>query len=79
MLGRPDTSLNNLRSPQPETVRDYTITAGGIVLATVSKNYHWVNRLRFDPIETKSLRVDVIAANGNGVGAAHIFEIRCYS
>jgi hypothetical protein len=74
-----EASVNNLRSPQPETVRDYTITVGGKVLASVSKNYQRVNRLRFDPIETKSLRVDVTAVNGIGVGEARIFEIRCYS
>jgi hypothetical protein len=72
-------SVDNLRSAQPETVRDYTITAGGKVLAAVTKNYQRVNRLRFDPLETKSLRVNVTAVNGNGVREAHIFEIRCYS
>ena len=71
--------VSNLRSPQPETVRDYTITAGGKVLASVSKNYQRVNRLSFDPTETKSLRVDVQAVNGIGVGEARIFDIRCYS
>jgi hypothetical protein len=69
--------LNTVRAPQPETVRDYTVMAGGKTVATVAGNYQRVNRLKFDSVETKSIRVAVSATNG--LGQARLFEIRCYS
>jgi len=69
--------INTVRAPQPETVRDYSITAGGKVVASVTKNHQRVNRLKFDPVETKSIRVAIAATNG--LDQARVFEIRCYS
>jgi hypothetical protein len=78
ILSASDTQvINTVRAPQPETVRDYSVTADGKVVATVTKNHQRVNRLRFDPVETKSIRVAVTATNG--LEQARIFEIRCYS
>lgn len=69
--------LNTVRAPQPETVSDYSVSVAGKVVATVTKNHQRVNRLKFDPVETKSIRVAVTATNG--LEEARIFEIRCYS
>jgi hypothetical protein len=69
--------INTVRAPQPETVRDYSVLADGKQVATVTKNHQRVNRVRFDAVETKSIRVAVAATNG--VGQARVFEIRCYS
>ena len=69
--------LNTVRAPQPETVRDYTVTAGGKTVATVTKNHQRINRLKFDAVETKSIRVAITATNG--LEQARLFEIRCYS
>ena len=69
--------INTVRAPQPETVRDYSVTADGKTVATVTKNYQRVNRLRFDAVETKSIRVAITATNG--LEQARLFEVRCYS
>jgi hypothetical protein len=69
--------INTVRAPQPETVRDYSVMADGKVVATVAKNHQRVNRLRFDAVETKSIRVGITATNG--LDQARVFEIRCYS
>jgi len=69
--------LNTVRAPQPETVRDYSITANGKVVAKVEKNHQRVNRVRFDAVETKSIRVAIAATNG--LDQARVLEIRCYS
>ena len=58
-------------------MRDYSITANGKALATVTKNHQRVNRLKFDAVETKSIRVAITATNG--LEQARVFEIRCYS
>ena len=66
-----------VRAPQPETVRDYSVKAGNRMPAAVSKNHQRVNRHRFDPVETKSLRIQIDATNG--LAEARIFEVRCYA
>ena len=68
--------------PQPETVRDYTlsaVTADGerIILAEVEGNYQRLCRHTFDPQSIQSLRLTVHATNGNP--EARVFEIRCYA
>lgn len=70
-------SAHVIREPQPETVRDYRVKAGDKVLVSVNGNHQRLNRHRFEPIRTNSLRVEVDAANGGD--EARIFEIRCYS
>ncbi len=69
--------INTVRAPQPETVRDYAVMANGKTVATVAGNYQRVNRLKFDAVETKSIRVAITATNG--LEQARLFEIRCYS
>jgi hypothetical protein len=75
-------NINLLRAPQPETVRDYTLTCrvadgGARTLAVVKNNYQRLNRHRFDPVEAQSVHLEVQATNGDA--QARIFEIRCYA
>jgi hypothetical protein len=66
-----------IRAPQPETVRDYVLEAGGEELARVSGNYQRLRRHRFQPVETDRFRLRVTATNGSDL--ARVFEIRCYA
>ena len=71
-----------LRAPQPETVRDYTVTcktAGGktVTLATVKNNFQRLNRHNFDAVDAQSVRIEIHSTNGSN--DARIFEIRCYA
>ena len=75
-------NVNLLRAPQPETVRDYTVTcrtAAGAqrTLASVKNNFQRLNRHQFEPVDMQSLRIEVHATNGDPL--ARIFEIRCYA
>jgi hypothetical protein len=77
-------SQNNtvLRAAQPETVKDYSVTyqtgAGETrTLATVKGNFQRLNRHRFEPVDAKSLRLEI--SSTNGADDARVFEIRCYS
>jgi hypothetical protein len=75
-------NINLLRAPQPETVKDYTLTCraadgGNRTLAVVKNNFQRLNRHHFDPVEAQSIRVEVQATNGDP--QARIFEIRCYA
>jgi hypothetical protein len=51
-----------IRAPQPETVRDYRLR---------------LRRHTFDPVEAKSLRIQITATNGSDT--ARIYEVRCYA
>jgi len=71
-----------LRAAQPETVKDYRVTfqnASGETrtLATVAGNFQRLNRHHFDPVEAKSLRLEI--SSTNGADDARVFEIRCYA
>lgn len=71
-----------VRAPQPETVRDYTVSARTgadgppTELARVEGNHQRVNRLSVGPLAVRSLRVHVRATNGDPL--ARVFEVRCY-
>jgi hypothetical protein len=70
------------RAAQPETVKDYAIVGRSPdgakhELASVKGNFQRLNRLRFDPVELESLRVEVLATNGDPL--ARIYEVRCYA
>ena len=71
-----------IRAPQPETVRDYTVSyraapAGPeTALATVKGNHQRVNRLTFEPVQARALRITIHATNGDPI--ARVFEVRCY-
>lgn len=68
------------RGPQPETVRDYVLTArtagGEVELARVEGNYQRLRRHAFPAVAAHSLRLHVLATNGSP--EARVFEIRCY-
>jgi hypothetical protein len=66
-----------VRAPQPETVRDYAITAGAAELVRETNNHQRMKRHRFNPIATRTLRVHVKATNGDDF--ARILEVRCYA
>jgi hypothetical protein len=71
-----------IREPQPETVRDYSVSyrdSSGEAreIVRVNGNHQRVNRHRFEPVEARVLRVQVTATNG--LNEARIVEIRCYA
>jgi hypothetical protein len=72
-----------IRAPQPETVRDYEITAvvpgsdKPVSLAKVTGNYQRLNRHTFKPVEAKSIRLHITATNGADV--ASVYEVRGYA
>ncbi|MBC7928834.1 MAG: FAD-dependent oxidoreductase [Bryobacteraceae bacterium] len=71
-----------IRAPQPETVRDYSLVVTDKegqtrTVATRAGNHQRLNRVQFDSVEAKSLRV--VVAKTNGVEEARLFEIRCYA
>ena len=71
-----------VRAAQPEIVRDYSVhvtDAKGEMkeVAAVRGNHQRLNRLRFEPVTAKSVRIHVKATNG--ADDARIFEVRCYS
>ena len=70
-----------VREPQPETVRDYTVSltlADGSCkeVAKVAGNHQRLNRIRFDPVEATRVRLQI--AKSNGVDEARVLEIRCH-
>jgi hypothetical protein len=71
-----------VRAPQPETVRDYSISyrqqPGGTLteIAKVEGNFQRLNRHSVEPISARSLRLHVHATNGDKL--ARVFEVRCY-
>jgi len=74
-------SARILRSPQPETVRDYEITCqdttgAAVRLVRVEGNYQRLRRHDFPPVETAAVRIQVTATNGSDT--ARIYEVRCY-
>lgn len=71
-----------IRAPQPETVRDYTISYrqgdGGplVELAKVAGNHQRLNRHHFTPVEAQTVRIHIRATNGDKL--VRVFEVRCY-
>jgi hypothetical protein len=75
-------NVNLLRAAQPETVKDYAVVArlaDGTqkLVAAVKNNFQRLNRHRFEATEIQSLRIEVLATNGDPM--ARIFEVRCYA
>jgi hypothetical protein len=78
-------AINNgiIRAPQPETVRDYTLSyrrePGGplVSLHEGTGNHQRLNRLEFPAVKAHALRLNVKATNGDPL--ARVFEIRCYA
>jgi len=66
-----------VRGPQPETVKDYRVLAGGREVARVAGNHQRLRRHKFAAVETDRVRVQVTATNGSDL--ARVFEIRCYA
>jgi hypothetical protein len=70
-----------VRAPQPETVRDYTVSVrknGSLTeVASVKGNHRRQNRHRFEAVEAEAVRIHVTATNG--LDEARIVEVRCYA
>jgi len=71
-----------IAGPQPETVKDYTITAKTDngeykTIAEIKGNYLRLRRHNIDPIKSKNLRIQIHATNG--ADEARIYELRCYA
>ena len=71
-----------IRAAQPETVRDYKVIAVAAdgketTVGTVEGNHQRLNRLVFQPVEARALRIQV--SKTNGIEEARIIEVRCYS
>jgi hypothetical protein len=71
-----------VRAPQPETVRDYTVsvrTPDGreIEVARVTGNHQRLRRHDFEPLEAAAVRLRASATNGSD--HVSLYEIRCYS
>ena len=79
LSGSDGVTARTVRAPQPETVRDYRLTArtasGEVELADVRGNYQRLRRHAFDPIEVRAVRLHVTATNGSE--HVRVFEIRC--
>ncbi|MBI4891734.1 MAG: FAD-dependent oxidoreductase [Acidobacteria bacterium] len=77
-LSSSDSAMKGVvRGPQPETVRDYRVLAGGKEVAKVSGNVQRLRRHRFAPTETDRVRIEITATNGSEM--ARVFEVRCYA
>jgi hypothetical protein len=68
--------------PQPETVRDYTVScldAEGQwrTVAEVQGNYQRLRRHVFEPMQASAVRIAVTGTHGSPY--ARIFEVRCYA
>jgi hypothetical protein len=72
-----------IRGPQPETVRDYTVSVrkpgsrDWIEVASATGNFLRLRRHHFAPVEAEAVRIRVKATNGDEF--ARIFEVRCYA
>jgi hypothetical protein len=83
LSGSESVSRGQIRGPQPETVKDYTVAVrkrGASTLtpvAEVKDNYLRLRRHEFAPAEAEALRIHVQATQGDPF--ARIFEIRCYA
>ena len=72
-----------VRAPQPETVRDYTVSyrppgsEEWKQLAAVRDNHQRLVRHHFPTVEAEAVRIHVRKTNGDP--KARIFEVRCYA
>jgi hypothetical protein len=71
-----------VRGPQPETVRDYTLSgrpgpdAEWRELVRVTGNYQRLVRHRFAPMQLQALRLQILATHGDPI--ARVYEVRVY-
>jgi hypothetical protein len=71
-----------VRGPQPETVRDYTLSgrsgpdAEWRELVRVTGNHQRLVRHRFAPVQLQALRLHILATHGDPI--ARVYEVRVY-
>ena len=75
------TNRKQIRAPQPETIRDYTLELlhgdSSMQVMEVKGNYQRKRIHRFDPKTADGIRLRILATNGSP--EASVFEIRAYS
>ncbi len=80
LSGEDSVYFSQTRGIQPEIVAAYTLEAmikgSWKTIAKNDANYLRVVRHRFDPVETKALRLRIQQIHGESL--ARVFEIRCY-
>jgi len=70
------------RGPQPETVKAYRITVTQpdgrkVEVAGDTNNYQRLRRHNFDPVQARTLRIQITETHGNEL--ARLYEVRCYT
>jgi len=80
LSGEDGTLTGQVRGPQPETVRDYVLEVrdGGKWREIARNTGNFLRLVRHDfgtPVNTKTLRLRVLATNGDP--HARVFEVRC--
>jgi hypothetical protein len=70
-----------VRSPQPETARDYQVILRAPddslhPVANIQGNHQRLRRHYFDPQEVSAVRIQISTTNGSDT--ARIYEVRCY-
>jgi hypothetical protein len=69
-----------VREPQPETVRDYTVSVKSgsewKTVADITGNHQRLNKVKFAPVNTSAVRIEV--RKTNGIDSVRLFEVRCY-
>ena len=69
--------------PQPETVRDYTLSyrptkdAAWVEIVRVKNNVQRMVRQNFAPVDAQAIRLTISATQGDSL--ARVFEVRCYA
>jgi hypothetical protein len=71
-----------IRAPQPETVRDYSVSlkiadGGWKKVADVMGNHQRLNRITVPAVMASAVKIEVTRTNG--AEDARIFEVRCYA
>ncbi len=81
LTAHPGHQKKMLRGPQPEVVKDYSLSARfkdgrTVQLADVKGNYQRLCRHDFSPVKAVALRLRIHATNG--AAEARVYEVRCY-
>jgi len=81
LTAHPHNMSKGIRGPQPEVVKDYTLTARNangaeMPVASVEGNYLRLRRHSFTGMKVSSIRLNIQSTNGSK--EARVYEIRCY-
>ena len=81
LSGSDGVTERTVRAPQPETIRDYRVSATdkngkAVELGSIRNNYQRLRRHPFRPMDIRSLTIHVEATNGSEL--ASLYEVRVY-